>query len=274
MPRPSLRLALVVGLLPLTACGQQTPALVLATTTSVANSALLDRLLPRYEEQSGVAVRVLPVGSGRALRLLEMGEAGVAITHAPRLESAALGRHRDWVYRKVFFNDFLIAGPPDDPANVKAARDVAAALRSIASRRSLWVSRGDESGTHEREKELWQLAGAQPDTDRAVTSGQGMGNTLRVASEMGAYTLTDRGTFELLAPQIRLNELHGGDARLLNTYAVLTTGSNQVADRFAVWISEGGGRDALGALIASGSLRGFSLWPADKPRDHPDARPF
>jgi tungstate transport system substrate-binding protein len=267
-------LALLSVLLGTAACGGQPPAIVLATTTSVANSGLLDRLLPRYEEQTGVRVRVLPVGSGRALRLLEVGEAEVAITHAPQQESTALGRHPDWTYRKVFYNDFLIAGPPDDPATVAKAPDILGALQRIASHGSRWVSRGDESGTHEREKELWRLAGAHPDSDRLVISGQGMGNTLRVASEMGAYTLTDRGTFEQLAPQIRLKELYTGDTRLLNTYAILTTGSTPPANRFAEWVSDGEGRGVLAGLIANGTLRGFSLWPSDRPRDRPDALPF
>lgn len=274
MARFPFRPTLVFVLVCMAACGRQPPGIVLATTTSVSNSGLLDRLLPGYEEQNGVRLRVLPVGSGRALRLLEMAEVDVAITHAPQQESMALGRHPEWTYRKVFFNDFLIAGPPDDPANVAKARGAAAALQGIAAHGSRWVSRGDESGTHEREKELWQLAGAYPAVDRVVTSGQGMGNTLRVASELGAYTLTDRGTFEQLAAQIELKELHSGDTRLLNTYAILTTGANPAADRFADWVSDGVGRDTLAGLIASGTLRGFSLWPTGKPRDRPDALPF
>jgi tungstate transport system substrate-binding protein len=255
------------------ACAPRPPAIVLATTTSVANSGLLDRLLPAYESQSAVSVRVLPVGSGRALRLLELGEADVAITHAPQHETRALARHSNWSYRKIFFNDFLIAGPPDDPVNVEKARDVAAALKSIASHGAKWVSRGDESGTHEREAELWQLAGVQPSDDQVVISGQGMGNTLRVASEMAAYTLTDRGTFEQLAPRLKLKELHSGDARLLNSYAIVTA-TNADAARFAAWLSDGAGREALAVLIESGVLRGFKLWPGDRPRDRPEALPF
>lgn len=256
------------------ACAARPPAIVLATTTSVANSGLLDRVLPAYESQGAVRVRVLPVGSGRALRLLELGEADVAITHAPQHESRALARHSTWSYCKIFFNDFLIAGPPDDPANVGKARDVGAALQKIATHGSRWVSRGDESGTHERETELWQLAGVQPSAGQVVIAGQGMGNTLRVASEMAAYTLTDRGTFEQLAPRLRLKELHSGDATLLNSYAILTAGANAEATRFAKWLSDGGGRKALASLIESGALRGFKLWPDDRPRDRLESLPF
>ena len=267
---------MLAGLLAIAAaaCAPRPPAVVLATTTSVANSGLLDRLLPSFESQNAVSVRVLAVGSGRALRLLELAEADVAITHAPQHESRALASHSNWSYRKIFFNDFLIAGPPDDPASVGKARDVTEALQRIAAHGSKWVSRGDESGTHERETELWQLADVKPSAGQVVISGQGMGNTLRVASEMAAYTLTDRGTFEQLAPRLRLKELHSGDARLLNSYAILTAGTNTDAARFASWISDGSGREVLAGLIESGELRGFKLWPGDRPRDRPEARPF
>ena len=271
-----IKLALpIVGaaLLIVTACRPQPPATVLATTTSLANSGLLDQLLPAYERESGMRVQTLPVGSGRAIRMLELGQADVVISHAPRQESEALAKHADWSYRKVLYNDFLIAGPADDPAGVARAADAADALRRIAASPSRWVSRGDESGTHERETELWQSAGASPAADRLVTSGQGMGTTLRVASEMDAYTLTDRGTFDQLAPRIDLKEVYSGGMRLLNTYAVLSPGSNRAGSAFASWLAEGNGRKQLERLIAGGALRGFHIWPADRPGERPDALP-
>lgn len=256
------------------ACRAQPPALVLATTTSVANSGLLDAVLPAYERTHGVRVQTLPVGSGRALRMLELGQADVAISHAPGLEALALAAHDDWTYRKVFYNDFLIVGPGDDPASVAGAADALDALRRIATSGARWVSRGDESGTHEREKTLWRAAGLSVPADRLITSGSGMGATLRVTNEMTAYTLTDRGTFQQLAPQLAIRELHAGDPRLLNTYAVLARASSERGPAFARWLSSGGGREALERLIASGALRGFDLWPAAAPDDRPDALPF
>jgi len=267
-------LSLIAGACLLAAgCREQPPAIVLTTTTSVVNSGLLDRLVPAYERESGRHVRALPVGSGRALRLLEVGQADAVISHAPQQEAEALSRHRDWSYRKVLYNDFLIAGPPGDPAGVRAAADAADALRRIAASGSRWVSRGDESGTDEREKQLWQAAGGSPAVERLVTSGQGMGATLRVASEMEAYTLTDRGSFEQLAPRLGLVEIYSGDARLLNTYAVLAASANPEGSAFAAWLAEGGGRRELERLIASGDLRGFLIWPSDSPGASPDAVP-
>ena len=255
------------------ACRSQPPAVVLATTTSVVNSGLVDRLLPVYERQSGSRVQVLPVGSGRALRMLELGQADVVVSHAPHRESEALSANKDWSYRKILYNDFLIAGPPNDPASLAGATDALDAMRRIAASKSRWVSRGDESGTHEREQELWQSSGASPPAGRLVTSGQGMGATLRVASEMDAYTLADRGTFEQLAASIRLKDLYSGDVRLLNTYAVLTPRTNLAGSAFADWLAEGKGRKELERLIDAGTLHGFHLWPADRPGTRPDALP-
>jgi tungstate transport system substrate-binding protein len=137
-----------------------------------------------------------------------------------------------------------------------------------------FISRGDESGTHEREQQLWAEAGVAPSASRLVVSGQGMGGTLRIASEMEAYTLTDRGTFLQLARQLRLKELYSGDPRLLNTYAVIFPAANPAARAFAEWLTDGGGVDTLSTLISSGRILGFERWPDGKPRDRPDAPPY
>ena len=256
------------------ACRQDQPSLVLATTTSIVNSGLLEQVLPLYESATSTRLQTLPVGSGRAIRLLELGQADVVISHAPRQEAEALEKHPDWRYRKVLYNDFLIAGPAGDPAGVAAAADARDALRRIAASEATWVSRGDQSGTHEREQELWRDSAATVEQHRTVTSGQGMGATLRVADQLSAYTITDRGTFQQLQPRLTLNALYGGDRRLLNTYAVLTRESSPRGIDFARWLSEGGGRKALERLDATGALRGFEVWPADRPGTRPDARPF
>jgi tungstate transport system substrate-binding protein len=255
------------------ACGTPPEPLVLATTTSVANSGLLDTILPAFEQHAALRVRSVPVGSGRALRMLADGQADVIISHAPRQEADALRDHTDWFYRKVFFNDFLIAGPARDPGDVRRSRDALDAVRRIQQSPAAFVTRGDESGTHEREQSLSRDAGVTFARERLIVTGQGMSATLRIASEMDAYTLTDRGTFEQFASSLRIVELYRGDQRLLNTYAVICRPRSPAGRRFAVWLAEGPGRDTLAAAIASGMLKGFAIWPDGRPRHRPDDTP-
>ena len=254
-------------------CRSQGPSLVVATTTSVANSGLLDHLTPVYEEEAGISIRGLAVGSGRALRMLSLGDADVVISHAPRQEAAALAEHADWTYRKILFNDFLIVGSEKDPAHVADATDAVDAFRRIAAVDAAFVSRADQSGTEEREQRLWDEAGTSLPPDRVISTGQGMSATLRIASELEAYTLTDRGTYLQLRGRLRLRELHSGDPRLLNTYAVIAPRSRPDARRFADWLARGGGRDTLAGLLRSGAVRGFELWPDDKAGTHPSHAP-
>jgi tungstate transport system substrate-binding protein len=255
------------------ACRTAPEPLVLATTTSVANSGLLDQTLPAFEQHAGIRVRPVPVGSGRALRMLGEGQADVIISHAPQQEADALREHADWFYRKVFYNDFLIAGPARDPGGVRQARDALDAMRRIQESSATFVSRGDESGTHERERSLARDAGITFAPERVIVTGQGMSSTLRIASEMDAYTLTDRGTFEQFTSQLRIVELYRGDTRLLNTYAVVCRPSSSAGHRFAIWLADGPGRDGLAAAIASGALKGFAVWPEGRPRNRPDDTP-
>lgn len=252
------------------ACGRARVPVVLATTSSVANSGLLDALLPAYD---GDTVHVLPVGSGLALNMLANGQADVVISHAPAREALALDAQPTWWYRKVLYNDFLIVGPPHDPAGVARSADAVEAMTRIADAGVTFMSRGDESGTHERERELWRLAGRAPADGRLVVAGAAMGMTLRIASETGAYTLTDRGTFEALAESVNLAALVFGDPRLLNTYAVVADPAHARGLRFARWLAQGGGRDVLAHLLTTERVRGFSPWPAGAPADHPAARP-
>ena len=149
------------------------------------------------------------------------------------------------------------------------AADALDAMRRIAAGRTRFISRGDESGTHERERLLWKDARAAPPASLVVSSGQGMGATLNIASETGAYTLSDRGTFEKFAGKRALKEVFSGDPRLLNTYAVIGDPSNANGLRFAVWMSGDGGRGTIARLLESGKLKGFTLWPAGAPDGAP-----
>lgn len=260
----------ICGLL-LFACNEAAPPVLLATTTSVANSGLLDQLLPSYPDR----VRVIQSGSGRALALLGEGHADTAISHAPAQEAAALARNLTWYYRKVLFNRFLIVGPVTDPAAIAGMTDAAAAMKRIIDSGQRFLSRGDESGTHERERELWKASGVPGSRlTRVVVVGAGMGQTLRTASATNGYTLTDSGTFTMLSHSLQLRELVTADPRLVNTYAVLADTNNTRGLRFAKWFAEGAGRDAVLRILSTGQIRGFTIWPAARPGTKPDATPF
>lgn len=259
------------------ACGEPPRNhLTLATTTSVGNSGLLDVLLPAYEQQHGTVVQAHLVGSGRALAMLAARTADVVVSHAPEAEAAAVRSHPAWAYRKIMFNDFVIVGPPADEAGVKEAARADEAMRRIASSRSRFISRGDESGTHERELQLWKQAGVRPGGNRLVTAGAGMGSTLRVASEADAYTLTDRATFSQHASRLRLVILFEHDSQLLNTYAIILDPASPRAVQvraFADWIASGRGRDVIGAYRVLGTRVGFEPWPEGRPAGRPEDLP-
>ena len=249
--------------------------LVLVTTTSVGNSGLLDALLPAYEQNTGVRFGVHLAGSGRALVMLSDGDADVAISHAPEAEAMALSAHPAWWYRKIMYNDFVLVGP-DDPSRVRGAALLEDALRRIAAGGAPFFSRADASGTYEREQALWQLAGSRPAAKRLIATGAGMGTTLRVASQQGGYTLTDRATFLQLAPALALRIVSESDPRLLNTYAVIVNPdrpeTSHAAMSFGRWLSDGAGRDRIGSY-QTGGMQGFHLWPLDLPRDRPQDVP-
>ena len=261
------------------ACGRSGPPahLVLATTTSVGNSGLLDVLAPAWQRATRVELRPTLVGSGRALRMLADGEADVAISHAPAAEAAMLQSHPGWRYRKFMFNEFVLVGPAPDPAQVKTATTLEEALQRIVRSPAPFVSRGDQSGTHEREEALWNLAGVRPQADRLLTSGAGMAVTLRQASDREAYTLSDRATMDQLRSQIALDIVFARDDRLINSYAVIVPdrGPRQAdARRFADWLDTGEGRALVaGYRSAKSDVRPFTVWPERAPRDVPDARP-
>jgi tungstate transport system substrate-binding protein len=248
----------------------------MATTTSVGNSGLLDALLPAYQRQHGVAVQAHLVGSGRALAMLAAGNADVVISHAPEAEAAALRAHSGWSYQKIMFNDFVIVGPAADVAGVRGAANAPEAMRRIAASGARFISRGDGSGTHEREQRLWNEAGARPARERLVAAGAGMGSTLRVASEAGAYTLTDRATHAQHAGALRLVILFEGGPELINTYAVVVdTASPRARDAaaFAEWLASGHGRDVIGAYRVAGTAPAFNPWPLDRPAKRPEDLP-
>jgi tungstate transport system substrate-binding protein len=210
---------LLPALLALATCGRRpVPSIILATTTSTRDSGLLDVLVPRFTKQNGIEVKVIAVGSGAALDMAGRGDADVVLAHAPSAEKKYV-EAGDLVDGKlIMHNSFVLLGPPEDPAGVKRSTDVKSAFAAIA-RAGGFASRGDDSGTHKKEQDLWKAAGVDPKTvTRRVETGQGMGATLKIADEKGLYTLSDRGTYLAWRARLRLTILHQGDKTLLNVY--------------------------------------------------------
>lgn len=269
---------LVVAIAFAAACGHAGPrTLTLATTTSVGNSGLLEVLQPAFQHEHSIVVRAHLVGSGRALAMLGDGTADIAITHAPDAETGALAAHPSWRYTKIMFNDFVLVGPTADPSRVKGAGSVLEAMRRIAAGPARFISRADGSGTHEREQSLWKLAGAAPAPGQLVGAGSGMGTTLKVASETGAYTLSDRATFVQNEGSLHSIIVFEGGPELLNTYAVVENPQGQnagAAHAFAQWLIDGHGRELIASYEVAGRIRGFNVWPKDRPGSSPRDRPW
>lgn len=196
---------------------------ILATTTSLQDSGLLEVLVPLFEKQTGYRVKTIAVGSGQALALAQRGEADVLFSHAPEDEKALVDQGILSNRHLVMYNDFVIVGPGDDPADVRHASSASDAFARIARGRFAFVSRGDSSGTHKKEMQLWAKAGISPRPGDTwyIESGLGMGQTLILASQSRAYTLTDRATYGVMAPNINLAILYQGDEALLNVYHVM-----------------------------------------------------
>ncbi|HVO95531.1 MAG TPA: substrate-binding domain-containing protein, partial [Terriglobales bacterium] len=198
---------------------------ILSTTTSTQDSGLLDVLIPLFEKQSGYTVKTVSVGTGQALALAAKGDADVALVHAPSLEKKYVAERKLLNRRLVMYNDFVIIGPKDDPAKVRAAKSAAGALKAIEQAKANFVSRGDNSGTHVLEKSLWKSAGIEPKGAWYIEAGQGMGATLNIANERNAYAITDRGTYLALGKKLSLPILIEGDRALLNIYSVMEVNS-------------------------------------------------
>lgn len=220
---------------------------MLASTTSTEDSGLFDVLLPAFEQAHPEnAVKLVAVGSGEALALGRRRDADVLVVHAPAEEEAFMREGYGTSRQRIMSNDFVIVGPARDPAGVREARRAAFALRRIADARAPFVSRGDSSGTHLKELELW--AGAQPVATRDtwyLEVGQGMGDALRLANERKAYILVDRATYLFLSGTIDLALLLEGDEVLLNPYSVITVAGAENADgarAFAEWLTSAEGQ--------------------------------
>lgn len=206
------------------------PIIKMATTTSTQDSGLLKDLLPAFQKKTGYEVQVTAVGTGKALKLGENGDVDVVLVHAradeDKFVEAGFGDKR----YSVMYNDFVFVGPEQDPAKVKEAKTTNDALKQIADTKSIFVSRGDDSGTHKMEKKLWEKAGIKPAGDWYREAGQGMGEVLQMSGELQAYTLTDRGTWLATMDKSPLKIVLEGDKSLLNPYGIIAVSQKRYPD--------------------------------------------
>jgi tungstate transport system substrate-binding protein len=233
----------------------RTAAITLATTTSTQDSGLLDELLAAFKSESGITVKVVAVGSGQALELARRGDVDVLLVHSPAAEQEFMEQGFGDKRLAVMHNDYVIVGPPDDPAKTKTAPNAADALAAIAKVQTPFVSRGDDSGTHKKELELWKATSVTPKNDWYISAGAGMAQALRIANEKKAYVLADRGTYLALKGELELVVLFEGDERLLNRYSVITINPDKhphlhhdEANRFAEYLISPAGQEAIGAF--------------------------
>lgn len=195
--------------------------IILATTTSTQDSGLLDVLVPLFEKQNGFQVKTISVGSGQAMKMGEKGEADVLLVHSPEAEKKFMADGFGATRRLVMHNDFIILGPASDPARIKGTK-AADAMKRIAQSNAMFASRGDNSGTHAKEKGLWKASGINPEGQKWYQqTGLGMGQTLNVAAEKKSYVLADRATYLSLKKGLGLEILVEGDGKLLNIYHVI-----------------------------------------------------
>jgi tungstate transport system substrate-binding protein len=198
-----------------------TEHLRLATTTSTENSGLLSVLLPPFEQTNNCQIDVIAVGTGKAIKLGESGDVDVVMVHARSKEDKFIADGYGVDRRDVMYNDFVVLGPVSDPAGVKQTTDIASAMATIAQHQATFVSRGDDSGTHSREKQLWRAANVIPDGDWYLEAGRGMGEVIIMAGERKGYTLSDRGTYLAFSGKTELKIVSQGDSQLFNPYGVI-----------------------------------------------------
>ena len=218
--------------------------MILATTTSTYDSGLLDAILPSFEAEFNVQVEVIAVGTGQALQLGMDGNADVLLVHARSREDAFMADGHGVRREDVMYNDFVIVGPGGDPAGIGGSGEAARAFEAIAASEAPFVSRGDDSGTHSKEKGIWAEAGTEPAGDWYIAAGQGMGAVLTMASEQQAYTLSDRATYLARTLEgLELEIMVEGDPILFNPYGVLAVdpGKNaeikgDLANQFIDWL--------------------------------------
>ncbi|MCX7152331.1 MAG: substrate-binding domain-containing protein [Proteobacteria bacterium] len=265
MPIRFALLAVLVLLASGTAVQAQT--LRLATTTSTANTGLLEYLLPKFRERSGITVQFIAVGTGAALKIAEQGDADVVMVHDREAEDRFMAQGFGINRRDLMYNDFVILGVPEDPSRLRGMADASEALKRIRDTNAAFVSRGDKSGTHMRELSLWKAADIEPKwAGYYLSIGQGMGTALIMAYEKKGYVLSDRGTYIAYQGKINLQVLVEGDKRLLNPYGVIAVNPARHpkvkyndAMKFIDWLVSKEGQDLIAAYKIGGSQLFFPM---------------
>lgn len=230
-------------------------ALTLASTTSTQNSGLYEHILPMFEAETGIHVNVIAVGTGQALRIARNGDADVLIVHHRPSEEAFVAEGYGVKRFDLMYNDFVIIGPKSDPAGIRSQGSVEGAFRQIAAAKALFVSRGDDSGTHKKEREIWKSAGIEPQGDWYREIGSGMGAALNMVAVTDGYTLSDRGTWLSFGNKQNLDLLFSGVAGLRNPYSVVVVNDKkfphvktEAANTFVDWLLSDHGQEAIGAF--------------------------
>lgn len=241
------------------ASADESTDVILSTTTSTVDSGLLDDLIPRFEKKTGFRVKTIAVGTGQALAMGEKCEADVLLVHAPASEKKLVDAGVAINYQLVMHNDFIIVGPPADPAKIKG-KTAADAYKAIDAGGAVFISRGDDSGTHKKELSLWKDANIVP-TGKPwyQESGQGMGATLLMASEKAGYTLTDRATYLAQKANVKLEILSEGDKPLLNIYHVMQVNPEKFSK-----VNAAGGKAFVEFMIAPETQKVIGEFGKDK----------
>ena len=262
--------SLLVWAFPPLPAGPAQKNLILATTTSTQDSGLLDVLIPIFEKKTGYFVKTIAVGSGQAMAMGEKGETDVLLVHSPEAEKKFIAEKSGVNRLIVMHNDFVVAGPSADPAVIRGSKTSSEAFKKIAAAGALFLSRGDNSGTHAKEKGVWKAAGINPEGQKWYQqTGLGMGQTLNVASEKRGYTLADRGTYLALKKNLGLEIQMEGDPLLLNVYHVIQVNP-------AKWpkVNADGAKAFSGFMVsaeAQGIIKTFGVAKYGGPLFFPDA---
>jgi tungstate transport system substrate-binding protein len=233
--------------------------ITVASTTSTENSGLFGHILPLFREETGIEVRVVSQGTGQALETARRGDADVVFVHARELEEAFVADGYGVERFDVMYNDFVIVGPSEDPAGLAGAEDAASAMAAIAEAGAPFASRGDDSGTHVAEMNLWEAAGVAPEGQWYLSTGSGMGATLNIAAQMPAYALTDRGTWLSFANRGPLEIVFEGDPVLFNPYGIILVDpvrhphvKAEQGQAFIDWIIAPAGQEAIASFTLAG----------------------
>lgn len=237
----------------------ENPTLRMATTTSTDNSGLLEVILPKFQEENGYEVQVIAVGTGKALKMGESGDVDVILVHARAAEEQFVADGHGPERFDVMYNDFILVGPASDPAGIKGVADATLALKKIARAKSVFVSRGDDSGTHKKELQLWAATDTKPQGMWYREVGQGMGKVLQIAGQLDAYTMTDRGTWLAYRDKSMLKVVLEGDPPLFNPYGIIAVSPEkyedinyQGAQALIKWLTSARGQQLIGDFKING----------------------